>query len=792
MSSDVRSLIYVEIDIAYCSLTYGVSPCAASIGVTGDIKCFNALNTCQDRNNFATSTVTLRFHKKSVDYALPEVDSIGSLIDATFEPGKVSLGDDLGIRTSVNIEFEDHPHGDRGQGFDKYATERTYDAFSQGTFWGKFRARQPFLRGRDIRIKRGFVGQDFADFETRHYVIESFNGPTPDGRYTLVAKDPLKLADGDRAQAPNVSRGSLLGGITAGATAATLTPTGIGNAEYPASGYVAIGGNEICSFTRSGDLLTLGRGFFNTGAQAHAAQDRVQLVLVYDGVDPGDIIRDLLINYAGVPSSYIDQAAWNDETNAFLARLYTGVIAEPTAVKDVVIEIIKQAGLVVWWADEAQKVRLQVLRGVPSDAAEINESNMLAGSLNIREQPSKRLSQVWTRFGLIDPLKGLDDDDNYRSVEAAIDTDKEADYGSAAIEKIDSRWIPVGGRPVAATLNDIRLARFSDPPRRLDFSLFRTGPITPLEGQGYRLAGTWLQDETGAPVTAPIQVTRVNKLEDRYDVQAEEMLYVAPAGLGNRIVVIDTNQQNLNLRTLHDQLYPDPTGSETVIFIQEPTAIISSISNGLPAFNVGSWPGGVDLILQLKGRMQGAGGRGGNGGQRGALNGLPGLPGGIALLTGVPIKLDTSLAELWGGGGGGGGSGGYFDASQNTAHGGNGGGGGAGINAGSGGLKGADENALTEPQNGSPGSSTAGGQFGLGNSGVTQRAGAGGGPGLAGQSGLPGVPAVGQGDGPGNGGASGAAGAAISGVSNVTFGTWDGATFTAGPAGGDIRGPQVG
>jgi DNA-binding beta-propeller fold protein YncE len=52
----------VELDLDKCALTYGVAPCQAALGATGDIKCFNTRATCQDTANYDnTDTLTLRF-----------------------------------------------------------------------------------------------------------------------------------------------------------------------------------------------------------------------------------------------------------------------------------------------------------------------------------------------------------------------------------------------------------------------------------------------------------------------------------------------------------------------------------------------------------------------------------------------------------------------------------------------------------------------------------------------------------------------------------------------------------
>ena len=42
----------IELDLDYCDNTYGLAPCAAAIGVTGDVKCFNTAKSCQDRSNY--------------------------------------------------------------------------------------------------------------------------------------------------------------------------------------------------------------------------------------------------------------------------------------------------------------------------------------------------------------------------------------------------------------------------------------------------------------------------------------------------------------------------------------------------------------------------------------------------------------------------------------------------------------------------------------------------------------------------------------------------------------------
>jgi hypothetical protein len=770
----MKSLSYIELDVPFCTRVYGVAPCTASIPTTGDIKCFNSKNTCQDTANFLAADVTWRFAKPA-NYLPTDIDIVAaSILDISYTPATISLGKNLGTRATLQVVFKDHPHSDTGEGFDKYLADRDYDPYSQGTFWGKFRARQPFVRGQSLRWITGLLGDDIDDMETRHFIVDSFDGPTPDGKYTIVAKDVLKYADGDRAQAPVLSNGFLSADINASVETAALLPSGIGNAEYPASGLLCIGGNEVVTFTRSGDSLAISRGQRGTTVSTHKAQDRVQLVLAYTSEDAADIIADLLENYAGVPASYITLADWQAETAAFLGTVYTTNICEPTSVKTLVDELIEQAALAIWDDNLQQKVRFQVLRGVVTDADTFTPDNTLQGTLTIKEQPETRLSRVHTYFGQKDPTKPISNLDNYRSTSLVIDEDAESDYGSSSIKTILSRWIPEAGRTVADRLGAIILGRFRDPPRRLTFATARYVETDVDLGQGYRVESFCVQDATGAQNDIPIQATRINPGPDRFTVEAEEMLWTAPdADLTDRQIVFDANNFNINLRTAHDSIYPTPVSGDEVTFTINSGVVIASTSVALKAVDVGSWPAGVTVNLVVAGDIRGAGGAGGRGGDGAGDSGDPGQAGGIALYTRYAINLSyPSGSKIYSGGGGGGGGGAGSGAAGAA---GGGGGGGGGTNPGSGGAAGVGGSGSGSP--GNAGTVSAGGS-----AGAAGAAGGGGGPGGAGGAGaVPGSSGTAGSSGSGAGGAAGAAGAAIDGVSFVTVAA----------SGGSILGSQI-
>ena len=679
-----------------------------------------------------------------------DIDAIPSIKEVRVTPATISLGSDLGQRASVTVRFKDHRH--------IFASE----AFDSGTFWGKWRAYYGLkLRGSAMRLIIGTTDQSLSEMETRHYVVESTDGPSDDGEYTIVAKDILKLADGDRAQAPVLSNGFLSANISASGdsppnspptTVVTLSPTGVGS-EYPASGYVAVGGSEICGFTRSGDVFTLTRGEFNTTAVTHNAQDRVQLCLLYSGMDVANIIYDLFTTYAGVDTGFITLSNWTTETSAYLNTVYTALIAEPVSVNTLISELVEQAGLAIWWDDVNEEIRLQVLRPISTQSVVYDQDNTIAGTLNISEQPEKRVSQIYFYFAKINPLVKEDQIDNYRSSAVTMDADSETDYNGPAIKKIFSRWVPTGGRAVATKASTNIIGRFRDPPRSFKFDLLRYSVDDPSLGGGYFLGGWPLQDTDGSLVEVPIQVVQVNPQAEKFTVQAEEMLFTQQAVQSPdapHVIIFDGNVNNVNLRTVHDSIYATPVSGTVVTVVVQSGIKIGSSNTSVPSFDVGSWPAGVTIGITNNGKIEGKGGQGGNGAVFPVSQATAGLGGGTALYTRYAISL-TNNSEVSGGGGGGGGGGltpGLFD--------GGGGGGGAGIEVGLGGngSSGGGSNGVA----GNPGTETAGGTGGQAQGGSS--GGNGGNPGTAGSSGVTSSTP---------GGAAGAAGNAVDGTSFVTY-----------------------
>lgn len=539
-----QPLTIIEIDQDFCTLTYGVAPCTAALGVTGDFKCYNTLKSCQDTDNFTLGTLTLRFGVAMEDNGLGKtVNIIPSLVDVDTLPTEINVGGSnedsgaLGRRATITATFNDHPYHDRL--VDKYTADRDFDPMTRGTFWAKWLARNPYHQGRSLRVLEGYVGQTLGEMTVRHYVIERIEGPD-NGVVKVIAQDPLKLLNDSRATVPAASRGVLNANIDEDDTAITLTPVGVGP-EYNNIGYARIG-SEIVSYNFSGssdNAVLTGRGLFNTVAEAHNDGDVFQVCYVIDGVRVDLVLQELIVDCAGIDPSFIDAPAWAAETVLWLSGFdLQAVISEPTGVAALVSEIVQQASCFIWWDERNQEIEFRAVRPyyplideLPISVTE--EANIVADSVTIEPKPDERISQVMIYYNQINPTAGRDDPGNYARLRVLIDQDAEEPllYGSKRIKTIFARFLGDAGDAPAVVAGTRILERTRETPIVVGFSAdakddeIRTGRVV-------RFTHSAIQDLQGAPQPTLLQIMSSREAEQGHRLEFSGRPYLSRTHYG--------------------------------------------------------------------------------------------------------------------------------------------------------------------------------------------------------------------------------------------------------------------
>lgn len=540
MSLGRKPVQIVEIDLPQCTRTYGSAPCTAVLGTTGPRKCYNTIKTCQDTANFAASDLTLRFGRNQGGLD-PAIMIYPALMSVSTRAGRVNLSgidpkrSPLGQRARITVTLQDFTDGEAY--IDKYQSERIsgaaqsdgvgYAPRDRGTFFAKIKSRWPYYLGRSLRVLEGYEGDMLAAMRTRNYVITEWDGPNAAGVVTITAKDVLDLADDNKAQAPKASRGKLAADISVGATTFDITPVGTG-AEYAASGYIAVG-REVMGFTRSGDTFTVTRGQFDTAAATHSALDLVQQCLRYNKQKIDAIIGDLLKTYASVSASFIDAAAHAAEAERWLGgTTFTALITKPEGVATLIGELC-QHGVMVWWDEVAQQIRLKLNRPLDLDETFIplsDSDNIIEGTAEIEDAVDERASQLHFWHGMIDPTGSATDGANFKKLVIGSDLTLEGDdfYGESRIKVIFSRWFGMSGDDAnAGVIVDRLIARYKYTPTtfscELDVKDLAGIDLTSLVEVTTRL----MPDETGALAARQMQVLYREETQpgSRFKVEAQ-------------------------------------------------------------------------------------------------------------------------------------------------------------------------------------------------------------------------------------------------------------------------------
>lgn len=685
-----REHIYiVELELDYCSNTFGVAPCTAS--GSGDAKCFNTIETTQDLPNYTLTGITTgeqtisvvaagKTFTRSAGSYLTDGFKVGhtvtssgftnagnnqselliSAVTATvmtfstatglvnetgdanevitlnatlvyrfceqrsphpigleaipsivkggvsIAPAKIDIRGGLGVRSSVSIQFTDQPTSDID--VDQYVGERTWIAFERGTFWTKLRARNPNYQNRAMRVLSGYLENGVfleENFQVRHYIIDKIN--VSGGQATVTGKDPLKLASSRKAQVPAPSTGLLNAAITDVATELTLKPAGVGDDEYPSTAggsfKVTIKSEVMEVTTRAGDVLTLVRGQNNTVAIAHNVNDTVQLA--YEKNDQVNIIvKDLLTNFANVDPAFIPDTSWQSEVDTFLSGLLDGIITKPIDVNKVLMELSEAMPHYLWWDERTQEIQLTALKAPPSSADVLDmDENLIRDSVVVTDLTDMRTSTVFVNFGQVDPTMRLDEPNNYEQTYVRIDTDSITKFGSSVIKTVNSRWISNSNKAAALQLAALIGRRLSDIPRGINFSLDAKDAEVWI-GQSRSINHRDIVDATGIPVDTVFELTSVKESEN-YEYSGIEFVYgdALPEDEGGGdpnvdLVIFGSNQDNINLRTIYDSLFPAPDASTQAKFIIENGVVIGSTSIGTDALDTGTWPAGAIITLQ--------------------------------------------------------------------------------------------------------------------------------------------------------------------------------------------------
>jgi hypothetical protein len=329
------------------------------------------------------------------------------------------------------------------------------------------------------------------------------------GKTTVEAVDLLK--DLSKIYVPAKVDIKLLADIESGGSALTTSDaTGL-----DATGYIRIG-DEIIAYGAKNDetgvLSSLTRGCFNTAADSHDENDKIQPCRYYDWANPFDILNsEMLQADAGISTGYIDTDAFDD------ARDWPGgecsisaIISEPEKLGDLYFELIDLLDCKTWVAED---LKITISRNTPnrggrSYTALTDEANIVHASGSADLNPESRISRVVIYWDQRSVIEETDDETNYRRLDIAADAESEGAnaYGEEAEKILYCRWMRTGEYTeedmagFVGSLASRRIMNWRDPHPVVKVAVETKD--SELKTGGYvRLTTSELQDKDGNPVT---------------------------------------------------------------------------------------------------------------------------------------------------------------------------------------------------------------------------------------------------------------------------------------------------
>lgn len=474
----------VVLTMDYCANTFGVAPCTA----TGT-KCYNTKHTCKDPSNYSLTTKDYTFTSISAPLPLktgerPYLKGISYLA--------TEIKDSFTVSGRVRMTFVDDDD-DSDVGIDPYVTDR---ATTQGSFWKKFLARNPYYKKRPVKIYQGFIGSDGTCDYTQiwHGIIETI-AMSNNGEITIEAIDMLKSIDS--IDVPAKTDCKLLVSLDNTRTSMTLDKT----SDLDSTGTIIIG-EEIIQYSGNSTVTNIltdcTRAAYGTEATSHNVDSQVQKCRYYSPANPFDILHEMLVTDGEVSTVYIDSTAFDAAKTYPLAEPinYAALITKPTKLKTLYFDLLDHVDAKSWVAENLKITCQRECSNRPSRTySTISDTeNIIAGTGNANLNPESRMSRCalyWDKAILGDDEEQTD----YGRVEIAIDADSESsfEYSEMAEKVIWSRWIHSSAGSTETMTNytrnlvSRRVARHRDPEVLINLSVeikdmaIKTGDYVQLE-----------------------------------------------------------------------------------------------------------------------------------------------------------------------------------------------------------------------------------------------------------------------------------------------------------------------
>lgn len=650
--------------------------------------CHQTGHTCSALSAYLAGEQSIFFVDEKVDLPIG-LSAFPALVKVSLTPSRLNPQAGVGESAKLSVDLRDFTYDDANM--DPYVDARSYDPSSQGTFFGRFFARDPYLQGKKIRYHEGYYAGSgtftFSHYITREYIVDDIDRPDAKGRVRIRGTDVLRLTNGDRALCPIPSTATLRNNMTAVDTAVFL-PSSADAADLVGEAHVRIDDEIFALVTQTGCRWTTTRGAGFSTVEVHSAGSVVQKCQTYSYMNVCSICMDLIVNKARISSSYIPVTSWDAEKAATLTtyNLYN-IISVPTPVRDLLQDIMRTCDLSIWNDETVSKISLRHQSPWAVPAIVLSDSaHFIGDTMVIRGRDDIKVSRFGIRYAPTDYASDGGEFSRYQMSVNSLREDTRFD-GQRSEYIVETTWLTASHDALAATIAGRGMLRYSElAPMEAQFQGDASIVASVKTGHVVELLTRMLQDVDGSMKSTRMQVIESGPEIAGHSYRYNALLYQGLTAAAS--LAIDVSTHNYNV---HSALGGPATAVRVYLTVGSGVVVGGSGTDQV-AITTSGLPAGSALYLNLVGSCQVLGFRGESGiGAQGNAHledgewllinpggaPEPGGPGGHALYVadGVAAYIDVSGGYLFAGGPGGGGGGLYWDGASYVEDGGDGGGG---------------------------------------------------------------------------------------------------------------------
>jgi hypothetical protein len=211
-------------------------------------------------------------------------------------------------------------------------------------------------------------------------------------------------------------------------------------------------GDEIIegTYTTTG-VMNATRGVAGTTAATYEAGETVTPCYWVQGENVVDVISDLLVNYSGIATTYLDD--YTNEQNKYLTYAdCSATIPTPTKVNELISELCQAYMLDVWFDERSQKIKIR--SGTPhidQTVVDITDDQLLSDRLEIKRDFANQATRVFYRYNIKDVTDDGDSNWFNEYVIASPVHESSRAYDRKRTKVIKNRWSTDTGNALAVS-----------------------------------------------------------------------------------------------------------------------------------------------------------------------------------------------------------------------------------------------------------------------------------------------------------------------------------------------------